>query len=1099
MTDLVAKASIQFDNRQGDQAIEATAEKVEKLRETVERPAQGDGVTGGIGKSAKDAQAALEDSRAAITRNAQAEQAAQAQVQAAIKATTALRNADHARALAEEPQRAAGAAAVKQQAAVSAARKTLGFRDKGEVTGEIAKTQAAYEILKTSGVASEKELASAHAVMTAKVKDLNAELAGSMGHATGMTHGMRRELIVSGHEVVTGNFSRLPGTLMVLAERANISGAALLGIAAPVVIAAGSIALLVKAAEDGAASLHAMNHAIAASGGIAGLTRQQMSDAAGDVSRATTLTIAESKELVTSLVASGKIGATALAPIAQIADDLAATLGLDAEKLGPEMLKVFSDPAKGALELNERMHNLAVTDQERILTLQRMGDLDGARVLLVEKEKAAVEGQAKQYTALGEAILWAKKAKSEFWDHLGEADKPETAADKRRAAIKDLADFERYHMNDGKQRVASELPRLMAAVDATGAAVRQEEDAATKKGEDAEKNRRQSAAAVTVRQSRTYRAKEQQEQIDQFSKQGTGDQALDAMKGDRVNEMALDLQRTLPNTATAWQGFVSKFVVGAKDMGLSTSQAREQLAALLHAAVTPEAWTGLINGMKDVLGGENGAHFQEGMKSAIQGREAAQLKALDGWISGLKESGKRAETLFASVASQARLALGGAQGIARVEAELAKDRGALSIIDAAGARAEVASARAATDLKLSILDDEKRAKLALAQEEATGAADLAQRKESIERESAVTRRGILEDFQKTAESQAREALQRYKGYAEEVISADKEIARNRLDTAASIHDLLREGMDPKAQAQDLRDQMAENQAAAQAALQGGDKQEALSMLNRNRGLASSLAHVKGDGIDPAKQKEEAVQDLRDIGAQAEGIMQAQRAEAARAANEQKAVYQSMTQAIQQVGQEIAKLNTAEAMRLRLEVSQEAMQSAIQQIRDGLARETFKINVSALGATSALPTAVSPVAMAAAGQAPARAAVAAADQVATAATPSPAGRAAAQVPDMTPSVVAAKYRTGPNSFGNQGVVSTPSPVERAAAQIPDMTPAAAAAKYRTGPNSFGNWDQGDTHEANIHWPTGGRSKVRGSSSEIAALSRHINDTADMVGN
>ena len=41
-----------------------------------------------------------------------------------------------------------------------------------------------------------------------------------------------------------------------------------------------------------------------------------------------------------------------------------------------------------------------------------------------------------------------------------------------------LAEFQKYYPNASNQRVAGEQARLMANVDATGVAVRQEEDAA---------------------------------------------------------------------------------------------------------------------------------------------------------------------------------------------------------------------------------------------------------------------------------------------------------------------------------------------------------------------------------------------------------------------------------------------------------------------------------------------------------------------------------------------------------------------------------------------------------------------------------------------
>jgi len=71
------------------------------------------------------------------------------------------------------------------------------------------------------------------------------QLESSMNRASGGTAGMTRELIVLGHEAVSGNFSRMPGTMMVLAERSGFALSALasmnpvlLGIGATVAVGA---------------------------------------------------------------------------------------------------------------------------------------------------------------------------------------------------------------------------------------------------------------------------------------------------------------------------------------------------------------------------------------------------------------------------------------------------------------------------------------------------------------------------------------------------------------------------------------------------------------------------------------------------------------------------------------------------------------------------------------------------------------------------------------------------------------------------------------------------------------------------------------------
>lgn len=55
-----------------------------------------------------------------------------------------------------------------------------------------------------------------------QISDANKAVVGSAGGAHAGMAGITRELIVMGHEGMSGNFSRMPGSFMVLAERINI-------------------------------------------------------------------------------------------------------------------------------------------------------------------------------------------------------------------------------------------------------------------------------------------------------------------------------------------------------------------------------------------------------------------------------------------------------------------------------------------------------------------------------------------------------------------------------------------------------------------------------------------------------------------------------------------------------------------------------------------------------------------------------------------------------------------------------------------------------------------------------------------------------------
>ena len=476
-----------------------------------------------------------------------------------------------------------------------------------------------------------------------------------------------------------------------------------------------------------------------------------------------------------------------------------------------------------------------------------------------------------------------------------------------------------------------------------------------------------------------------------------------------------------------------------------------------------------------------------GRKVALSDEEArAQREAANADIEAARASQRQKLMILEAEAGATREALGKNE-----EVRAAAQQRALSLKrgDEHDRLINDASARQVTSNgyidRLAQIEDEKR-KLA---EDTTKAVtesttrrvqaevDASRRARDIAAEENREKKALLEDLQKTAATQAQSALERYKSYAQQVIDLDKQIAHNRLDTAASIHALKREDLSPSDKAKDIRSEMAENQSASNAAYQSGDKAGALDILNRNRGLATELAHTKGDGVDPKAMKTEGIAALGNIGAQVDAILREQREEAVKAAQEQKNVYVEMTQAVKNLAQEIGKLNASEAIKLKTEINTESLQTAIGQIRAALSKETFQLNVAAGNVGAATPSGLSPAAMAVASQAPAGAVMAAANAVGAA--------SAAQSPAK----------------------AGPSLVERAVAPVVASQAQRDAWKSDTGQPGGKSWGDGkgglapgiqSLQPVNMTWPDGRRSQVWTKPDAAGDLHRAIQDTASMWG-
>lgn len=279
----------------------------------------------------------------------------------------------------------------------------------------------------------------------------------------------RRELVVLGHEAVSGNFSRIPGSLMVLAERANLSAGALVGLGGATLAGAAAIGALVVAAAQGAEETDAMNRALETTSNFAGQTRDSMRHLATDMSEAGQVTVGEAKNIVTGLVASGQIGAEAFGKVAGLAAGYARAIGEDAEHATPQLVKLFSDPAKGAADLNRTMHFLSVAELEHLRTLQESGRYTEAQAELADKLSQKLSQQTENLGSLASAWRSIKGAASSAWDAMmgvGRTATPEEELKKAKDALASIqqrmADFKAG--NIGKLFAPSQTDLLQAEV-----------------------------------------------------------------------------------------------------------------------------------------------------------------------------------------------------------------------------------------------------------------------------------------------------------------------------------------------------------------------------------------------------------------------------------------------------------------------------------------------------------------------------------------------------------------------------------------------------------------------------------------------------------
>ncbi|CAK0766134.1 hypothetical protein CCP3SC15_330021 [Gammaproteobacteria bacterium] len=203
------------------------------------------------------------------------------------------------------------------------------------------------------------------------------------------TVGARRELIVLGHEALTGQFSRMPGSFMVLAERMDATRYLFNPITAGIVAVSAAAFLLGKAFVEASAEEQRMDLALKSTANYAGQTQDSLLELADQMAATGHLTIGEAKDLVTSLAESGQVGANAFDDMAKMAYNFAIVMHKDVDSVVPEMLKVFGDGAKGLETWNQKYHLLSAAQLQHITDLREENKYTEA-----EAESIAMVGKA---------------------------------------------------------------------------------------------------------------------------------------------------------------------------------------------------------------------------------------------------------------------------------------------------------------------------------------------------------------------------------------------------------------------------------------------------------------------------------------------------------------------------------------------------------------------------------------------------------------------------------------------------------------------------------------------------------------------------------
>lgn len=278
--------------------------------------------------------------------------------------------------------------------------------------------------------------------------------------------GITREGIVLLHELSQGQFTRLGGSMMVMAEKFDVSKWAIngsraamvaLGMSlAPFLVTIGAVIASVAAlalafvqAHHNATLFREMQNALILTGGSAGATANDLLELAHS---ATTMggSLGEAKKTVIELAQTGKYTKDQIGLITESVVGLEHAAGIPIEKtikqfeklgdgVDAQTIRSTHAVSKNAAEMNAQYHFMDEATFARIIAMEKEGDATGALALATERlasrnAESVHQIEENMGAAMKQMRSWGREVLN-WWNSIGEA---QTAATTRANLVKDV-------------------------------------------------------------------------------------------------------------------------------------------------------------------------------------------------------------------------------------------------------------------------------------------------------------------------------------------------------------------------------------------------------------------------------------------------------------------------------------------------------------------------------------------------------------------------------------------------------------------------------------------------------------------------------------
>lgn len=275
----------------------------------------------------------------------------------------------------------------------------------------------------------------------------------------------RRELLVMGRELSSGNTSRFASSFSLFAQSSGLLAVALSPIGAIIGGVAAAMGGLALAYAKGSAQSAAFANSLLLTGNYAGITEGQYNSLSESIAKSTGATIGSAREVTQALVSSGKFGSDAIKATATATELLSRISGESTDKIVKQFIGMADGVFNFASKANESYHFLTAAQLDYIRTLEDQGDKQKAMAVTMDALTARFGTAAVNLGVLERAWIGVKNAASLAIDAMLGIGRTTTSDDQIAAVQKRIANAQKpfdASAFGGNAEDRAQLPALKA-------------------------------------------------------------------------------------------------------------------------------------------------------------------------------------------------------------------------------------------------------------------------------------------------------------------------------------------------------------------------------------------------------------------------------------------------------------------------------------------------------------------------------------------------------------------------------------------------------------------------------------------------------------